>query len=455
MASGEAVYLRSVEELERRWPHLGPTVRSMGEPARAGLPVLLEDGRRGGVTIGWREPPAFDATERELIETLVAMLGSALRRIRRSERAAEAEFGQVLEAMLDGVAVYRAIRDPAGVVLDFELRFFNARAADMDGRGGPYVGRALTDVYPPARESGLLDELVRVLETGEPFIRDPFRFTVGDGVGRPASIAASRQDADTIVLVVRDVTERERVQRERELAIAEASRRKTVVDELQRAFLPEHLPSLESHMLAARYVPAEQDSPVGGDWYDAFTTASGALVLVVGDVAGHGVAASGLMSMIRSAIRAYAHETRSPSEILDRADRLVATVEGFATCWLASYDPETGVFTWANAGHPPALVVGREATRFVFGEPDAPLGLATRTRFERSDVLGEKESLVLYSDGLIERRHEALTDGLGRLLDLAVALDPVADTLADELVDGMPPGPGPGDDLCVLVLQRR
>jgi PAS domain-containing protein len=455
MATGDAVYLRDVDELERRWPHLGPTVRAMGEPARAALPLPLEDGTRGGVTIGWREPPGFDAAERELVETLVTMLASALRRIRRSERAVEAEFGQVLEAMLDGVAVYRAIRDPAGAVLDFELRFFNERAAAMEGGGGPYVGRALTDVYPPATGTGLLTELVRVLETGEPFLRDPFRFEARGGVGRPVSIAASRRDNETIVLVVRDVSERERVQRERELAIADASRRQTVVDELQRAFLPEHLPDVPSHTLAARYVPAERDAPVGGDWYDAFTAPSGSLLLAVGDVAGHGVAASGLMSLIRSAIRAYANESRSPAEILDGADRLVASMEGFATCWLASYDPETGVFTWANAGHPPALVVGRDASRFVFGEPDAPLGLATRTRFERSDVLAVKESLVVYSDGLIERRHEALTDGLRRLLDLAGRLDPVGDGLADELVDGMPAGPGPGDDLCVLVLQRR
>jgi GAF domain-containing protein len=454
LATGEPIYLPTVEELERRWPHLTVWTDALGETARAALPVPLEDGSRGGVTIGWHETQRFDGDQRELIETLVAMLASALRRIRRSERAAEAEFGNVLEAMLDGVAVYRAVRDPAGVVLDFELRFFNRRAAVMEAGTGPYVGRALTDVYPPAVEAGLLAALVRVLETGEPFVRDPYRFRTPDGAGRPVSISASRQDSDTVVLVVRDVSERERVQREREVAIAEATRSQTVVDELQRAFLPQELPALAAHGIEARYVPAEPDTPVGGDWYDAFITPSGTLLLVVGDVAGHGVAASGLMSLIRSAIRAYASESRSPSEILDGADRLVASMDGFATCWLAAYDPESGVFTWSNAGHPPALVAGRDESRYVFGEPDAPLGLATRTRFERSDVLAVKESLVLYSDGLIERRHEPLTVGLERLLELATRLDPTDVTLADELVAGTPAGPGPGDDLCVLVLQR-
>jgi PAS domain-containing protein len=455
VATGEPVYVRSFEDLEAQWPHLIPMVRSMGECARAALPLPLDEGGRGAVTIGWTEAPRFDGAERELIETVVAMLASALRRIRRAERAAEAEYGHILEAMLDGVAVYRALRDPAGAVLDFELRFFNERAAAMDQGGSPYAGRLLSEVYPPARESGVLAALARVLDTGEPFVRDPFRFRGRDGPGRPVAVSASRQDEDTVVLVVRDVTERERVQRERETAIAQAARNQTVVDELQRAFLPEVLPTLEAHTLSARYVPAEPDAPVGGDWYDAFMTPSGALLLVVGDVAGHGIAASGLMSLVRSSIRAYANETRSPAEILDRADRLVATVEGFATCWVASYDPESGVFTWANAGHPPALVVGRDDTRFIVGEPDPPLGLVTRTRFERSDVLAVKEALVLYSDGLVERRDETLTEGFERLLDVAAHLDPGDEELPDDLVAGMPGGPGARDDRCLLVIQRR
>ena len=227
----------------------------------------------------------------------------------------------------------------------------------------------------------------------------------------PVAVAGSRQDEETIVLVVRDVSERERAQREREAAIADAARRKAVVDELQRAFLPQSLPALESHVISARYVAAEPDAPVGGDWYDAFMTPSGALVLAVGDVAGHGVAASGLMSLVRSAIRAYANESESPAEILDRADRLVGTMEGFATCWLASYEPVSGAYTWASAGHPPPVIVARDATRLVDGDVDAPLGLVTRSRADRAGVLATTQSLVVYSDGLVERRDEPLTDG--------------------------------------------
>ena len=454
METGESVYLRTVEELEARWPHLAGVVRLMDEPARAALPLPFEETGRGALTIGWGSPQRFDTTDREVIEALTAMLASAIARVRRSEQETEAEYSQALEAMLDAVAVYRAIRDPEGAVVDFELRFFNERSARMSAEDVPFVGRSLTDLYPPARRSGLLGELVRVLETGEPYVRDPFTFAGHDGALHPVAIAGSRQDGETIVLVVRDVSERERAQREREVAIADAARRKAVVDELQRAFLPQSLPALESHVISARYVAAEPDAPVGGDWYDAFMTPSGALVLAVGDVAGHGVAASGLMSLVRSAIRAYANESESPAEILDRADRLVGTMEGFATCWLASYEPVSGAYTWASAGHPPPVIVARDATRLVDGEVDAPLGLVTRARADRAGVLASTQSLVVYSDGLVERRDEPLTEGLGRLLALAAGLDPTDAALPDHLIAGMPDGRGARDDLCVLVLQR-
>ena len=89
------------------------------------------------------------------------MLASAIARVRRSEQETEAEYSQALEAMLDAVAVYRAIRDPEGAVVDFELRFFNERSARMAAGDDPFVGRSLTDLYPPARRSGLFGELVR------------------------------------------------------------------------------------------------------------------------------------------------------------------------------------------------------------------------------------------------------------------------------------------------------
>jgi PAS domain-containing protein len=455
MDTGRSVFLPTIDDLVERWPHLGDVVRVMGEPSRAAMPLPFEDHDRGAVTIGWATPFKFDAGDRDLLEALAAMLASAIARIRRSEQAAEAEYASALEAMLDAVAVYRAIRDPEGTVVDFELRFFNERSARMAGRDAPYVGRPLTDQYPAAAPSGLLAALVNVLEDGAPFVRDPLRFSTSDGVIRPVAVAASRQDEETVVVVVRDVSEREQAQRERELAIADAARRQAVVDELQRALLPQALPSLDAHTLHARYVAAEPDAPVGGDWYDAFLTPAGALVMAVGDVAGHGVAASGLMSLVRSAIRAYANESSSPAEILDRADRLVGTMEGFATCWLAAYSPRTGAYTWASAGHPPPVVVSRGGASFLCGDADPPLGLVTSARADHDGVLLPEQALVVYSDGLIERRGEALTEGLARLVEAAVDLDPGLHDLPDRLIASMPKHPGPRDDLCVLVLQRQ
>ena len=144
------MYLRTVEELEARWPHLAGVVRLMDEPARAALPLPFDETERGALTIGWRSSQRFDTKDRELIEALTAMLASAIARVRRSEQETEAEYVQALEAMLDAVAVYRAIRDPEGAVVDFELRFFNERSARMAAGDDPFVGRSLTDLYPPA-----------------------------------------------------------------------------------------------------------------------------------------------------------------------------------------------------------------------------------------------------------------------------------------------------------------
>ena len=441
MQTGEAVYLPTVDSLVQDWPHLGDVIRALGETARAALPLPFEESGRGAVTIGWRDAPQFDARDRELLEALAAMLASAIARLRRSERASEAGYAQVLEAMLDGVGVYRAIRDPVGEIMDFEVRFLNQRTDTGAARGAAYEGRSVRDLYPDADATGLFDAMVAVLGTGTPFVRDPFELGPAAGAtARPVAISATRQDDETVVLVVRDVSERERAQRDRELAIAEAARRQAVVDELQRAFLPESLPEVESHGISARYVAAEPDAPVGGDWYDAFMTPAGALIVAVGDVAGHGVTASGLMSLVRSAIRAYANENWSPAEILDRADRLVGTVDGFATCWLASYDPASGAYTWATAGHPPPVVVAGAGTRLLTGAPDPPLGLVTSTRTDRRDTLEPGQALVAYSDGLVERRGEPLTDGFQRLVTVATGLAPGDDELPDRLIAGMPQG---------------
>ncbi len=459
MQTGEPVYLATVAELAARWPHLGDVVVTIGESARAALPLPFEGVGRGAVTIGWKQAPRFDARERELLETLAAMLGTAIARIRRSEWANEAGYAQVLEAMLDGVGVYRSIRDPVGTVVDFEVRFLNERSDTGAAAGAQYEGRSLRELYPDADRSGLFDAMREVLSSGEPFVRDPFVLEAAgtgaeSGPGRLVALSATRQDEESVVLVVRDVSGRERAQREREAAIADAARRQAVVDELQRAFLPSSLPDLEGHAISARYVAAEPEAPVGGDWYDAFMTPAGALIVAVGDVAGHGVAASGLMSLARSAIRAYANENWSPAQILERTDRLVATMDGFATCWLASYEPASGDYRWANAGHPPPVVVTRDGASLLGGEPDPPLGLVAKARGDRVGGLEAGQTLVAYSDGLVERRGEALSDGLARLVELAARIGPSVADLPDRLIEGVPDARGPRDDLCVLVLQR-
>ena len=129
-------------------------------------------------------------------------------------------------------------------------------------------------------------------------------------------------------------------------------------------------------------------------------------------------------------------------------------MDGFATCWLASYEPASGRFRWASAGHPPPVVVTGDGASLLAGGPDPPLGLVARARVDRVGGLEPGETLIAYSDGLVERRGEALTDSLARLVELAARLGPVDADLPDRLIEGIPDARGPRDDLCVLVLQR-
>ena len=222
--------------------------------------------------------------------------------------------------------------------------------------------------------------------------------------------------AGELVARVRSHLELARLREER------ARRAEDVAETLQRSLLPERLPTLPELQLAGRYVPAGGELRVGGDWYDAIPLADGHVVLAIGDVAGHGIRAATAMGQVSHALRAYASEGHGPAALLRRLDALV-TAGGIdmVTCQLALLDPVTGHLRWASAGHLPALVVADGAARRLEGPVCHPLGVVPASRYEESATqLGDGESLVLYTDGLVERRGEDIDAGIDAL---AAALD--------------------------------
>jgi anti-sigma regulatory factor (Ser/Thr protein kinase) len=223
---------------------------------------------------------------------------------------------------------------------------------------------------------------------------------------------------------------------------------------LQRSLLPDRLPHLVGIDTAARYLPARDE--VGGDWYDVIDLPGGRVGLAIGDVAGHGLRAASLMGQLRAGLRAYALDGHSPGETLKRLDRMLQTISGrgMATAGYAILDPATGTLLYASAGHPPPVIVrgGREAHLLeVTAAP--PLGSLPFSTFrDVQDQLGSDDTIVLYTDGLIERRHEPLTAGLERLRAVASA-SASAEQLCQRVVEQLVPPGGADDDIAVVALR--
>ena len=227
-----------------------------------------------------------------------------------------------------------------------------------------------------------------------------------------------------------------------------------VAEILQRRLLPKRLPSIAGLMVASRYLPAGGSS-LGGDWYDVFELPDGSVAVVVGDVVGHGIAAAAVMAQLRTAVRAYAIEGHPPVDVVSSVDRLMWQL-GPTTMTTLIYvvlDPADERFEIVSAGHPPPLIVDPDGGAWLLTlEPMVPLGTVQGTRYRSTTVPFPAGSmLVLYTDGLVERRDVPLDDGLERLRLLAVGSeDP--ELLCEVAVERMLPDEPP-DDVAVVAVR--
>ncbi|MEU1623403.1 SpoIIE family protein phosphatase [Streptomyces sp. NPDC005722] len=247
------------------------------------------------------------------------------------------------------------------------------------------------------------------------------------------------------------------------------TREQTAALTLQRNLLPRRLRGGTAVEAASRYLPADMDHGVGGDWFDVIPLSGARVALVVGDVVGHGLHAAATMGTLRAAVRTLADMELPPAELLARLDdtlqRLAEedtdTVMGtaavmVATCLYAVYDPATRLCTMARAGHPPPAVIDPEG-RVSF--PDlptgAPLGVGLGDPFEAVEFeLPEGSLVALYTDGLVESREHDIEDGM-RCLGAALA-DP--DRALEELCDRATEpfmGQASCDDVTLLLVRTR
>jgi len=222
---------------------------------------------------------------------------------------------------------------------------------------------------------------------------------------------------------------------------------------LQRSLLPKRLIDVVGVTAAARYLAASDE--VGGDWYDVFELPRGRLGMAIGDVVGHGLTAAALMGQLRTALHAYATENHGPGKTLELVDRFLQSMPEFAmaTAAYAVLDPETGHVRIASAGHLPPLVVGNGKARTLDVTPAAPLGaLPYGSRREHELTLEPGETLVLYTDGLVERPQTPLNKSIEELASMLE--DATTAEECCEMAMEMVPLEGLRDDVAIVALQN-
>ena len=414
----------------------------------------------GVMHVGWTAPRPITDAMTTLAGTVSSLVTLALARIVATKAIQQVEFRGALEAMLDDVAIGRAVRSDDGAIVDFVIEFVNSHSAnDAEVVADDLVGRLVRDIYPEWLTSGMFARLCDVVETGVPYRGDRLRWA---GTGRDGAAQQGYRSmqvakfGDGYIAASRDDTEMVAAEEaSREAALQEAAERTAIVL-LQAAALPTTLPQLPGVRIAAVYEPADPRQPVGGDWYDVFALDDERVAVVIADVAGHGHPAAVFMVQVRNVFRAIAAEHTEPGDVLNRANDVTTRLNEldgpFVTCCYAVLDIGARTLRWAQAGHFSPLVVANDGTSTYLAErPGPPLALFEGHRYESSSIeVAPGDRVVMFTDGLVERRREHLDIGLARLAQLStshVALGPqeFVETLASLVTDRF-------DDLAVVCI---
>jgi serine phosphatase RsbU (regulator of sigma subunit)/anti-sigma regulatory factor (Ser/Thr protein kinase) len=477
VAARDIVAVGSPDEMLERWPHLAAIRERVGDEAAAAAPLLLDDRVLGVFYVAFREEHTFGDEDRAFLATLARQCAQAFERARlyelerarlNAEREARAaaesarmrlqQLQAITEAGLSFLGLDDALErmlaalrtaiasDTAAILLADEQRdVLNVRAAlGVEGRGTPSFRMAFD--HPVAGRAAVHGETVVIADAAELELAPHVAGELGSlavvplrASGRILGVlhAGTRrvrpftsEDIELLHLAAERVA----------IAVDRAQlfeREHRIAETLQRSLLPERLPELPGVQLAARYVPGGSDVQVGGDWYEVVPLAGGRLGAAVGDVVGRGIRAAAAMGQFRNAMRALALEGLSPGRLLDRLSELsIGLGREFATATMLEFDPTTGIVSYSSAGHPPALVLppGGEP-RFLGGGRSTPLGVEPGMAYpEAVAQITPGSTILVYTDGLIERRDETLETGLARLR-AAAGGEPDPERLLDRVLD--------------------
>ena len=495
--TGEALWLAGGDPLRERYPAL---IRSPDRWASLAIvPLIAGDERLGAVALSFRQAHRFARDERAFMLATAAQLAHALDRARLFEaehrRREQLDFvveaSEVLASSLDldetlqrlaflavprvgdwcsidlatddggirSVAVAHADRDRLALADELRARY---PPHPDDDRGAPNVIRTgRPELYP-----AIPDELLAEAAVDGEHLRLMRELGVASVMVVPLTARGRTLGAMTLVAAESghrytedDLDAAQELARHAALAVDNATlyrREREAAVTLQRALLPASLPSPQGVEVAASYMPAAPGLEVGGDWYDLVETEGGRVAVVVGDVAGRGLAPATIMGRLRTALRAYVLEGYPPAAAVERLDALMGDFEesSMATLVHLSLDPVTGRVEYVRAGHPPPLVRDPSgAVRELTASGSPPLGVVRDATFRSSSVeLEPGRMLLLYTDGLIERPAEGIASGLARLRRVFAAAPDSAEASLQRVVERLGAEALP-DDVAVVALR--
>ncbi|MBD5654156.1 MAG: SpoIIE family protein phosphatase, partial [Candidatus Eremiobacteraeota bacterium] len=403
------------------------------------VPLMRGGSCIGALAIGRHVASHFSVRDRALVRLFTAHL---------SVLFAKRDLVASLETLAEAVPAIVLRTDPSGWIYWYNQRWYEFTGQTAEEA----VGWGWQTAHHPVDFQRVIEEWPRALATGVP-IEIEFRLRRFDGVYQWhfARVDPVRDENGGIIGWCGNLVNID-VQRQT------LERTKRVADSLQEAFLPQRLPSRDWLRLDASYVSAETDALVGGDWYDAFDLPGGKIGFSIGDVAGHGLAASMQVAKLRQSIYVLALRMDDPAAILSEVNRMLVLQEPglFVTSLVGYIDSDGTNLHYATAGHPPPLVAYR-ADRSARALPTGglPLGVADDVGLSTHTIPIVRDMVfALYTDGLTEFAHDAiaaetkLRSVLPKLVGNA-EIDSPACTVYQSVLGGC----APRDDTAIMVMQ--
>jgi serine phosphatase RsbU (regulator of sigma subunit) len=492
--TGKRVMVSAHEAMRRRYPD----IPDRGAQAVVALPLRSGARTMGAIALLFSDPRVLAESEVEFLDILADTCAQSLDRIAAQRDAtrqstklafladAATELASSLdyEVTLSNVAklAVPTFADWCAIDVVDDGRLRRVAVAHVD----PAKVRLATELagrYPPDPDAP--HGAWQVLRTGQSeLIEDITDEMVAAGAVDAEHARMVRalhlRSALTVPLVARDrvlgvitwvAAESERHYTREDVALAEELAKRAAVSidnselhsqtlaaavQLQNAVLPQRLAISEGWELGHLYKPAGR-TEVGGDFYDVIELDDGRVVMFVGDVMGRGVSAAAAMAQVRAAVRAYAALDPSPDVVLTRLDKMydLYQSEQLVTLLYLLADPATDELVVGNAGHPPPLLLRRDGTVIQLELADgSPLGVAPQVRQQTSVAFAAGDTLVAFTDGLMERRGEDITDGQARVARAVTALVGVRLAEALPVLVAEVGDPSRDDDVAVIALRR-